>query len=105
VVSPTFTLVREYHGRLTVHHADVYRLDRVQDVLDLGFEEMTDDAVLIVEWGDAVEGLLPPEHLSIELTVPGEDERRRLVVTGAGRSWAARWERLEQALERWGSAA
>ncbi|HEX5951227.1 MAG TPA: tRNA (adenosine(37)-N6)-threonylcarbamoyltransferase complex ATPase subunit type 1 TsaE [Actinomycetota bacterium] len=105
VVSPTFTLVREYHGRLTVHHADVYRLDRVQDVLDLGFEEMTDDAVLIVEWGDAVEGLLPPEHLSIELTVPGGDERRRLVVTGAGRSWAARWERLEQALERWGSAA
>lgn len=105
VVSPTFTLVREYHGRLTVHHADVYRLDRVQDVLDLGFEEMTDDAVLIVEWGDAVEGLLPAEHLSIELTVPGEDERRRLVLTGAGRSWATRWERLEQALERWGGAA
>lgn len=105
VGSPTFTLVREYHGRLTVQHADVYRLDRVQDVLDLGFEEMTDDAVLIVEWGDAVEGLLPAEHLSIELTVPGEDERRRLVLTGAGRSWATRWERLEQALERWGGAA
>lgn len=105
VGSPTFTLVREYHGRLTVQHADVYRLDRVQDVLDLGFEEMTDDAVLIVEWGDAVEGLLPAEHLSIELTVPGEDERRRLVLTGAGRSWATRWERLEQALERWGGVA
>ncbi len=105
VGSPTFTLVREYHGRLTVQHADVYRLDRVQDVLDLGFEEMTDDAVLIVEWGDAVEGLLPAEHLSIELTVPGEDERRRLVLTGSGRSWATRWERLEQALERWGGAA
>lgn len=105
VGSPTFTLVREYHGRLTVQHADVYRLDRVQDVLDLGFEEMTDDAVLIVEWGDAVEGLLPAEHLSVELAVPGEDERRRLILTGAGRSWATRWERLEQALERWGGAA
>ncbi|HEU4527269.1 MAG TPA: tRNA (adenosine(37)-N6)-threonylcarbamoyltransferase complex ATPase subunit type 1 TsaE [Actinomycetota bacterium] len=105
VGSPTFTLVREYHGRLTVQHADVYRLDRVQDVLDLGFEEMTDDAVLFVEWGDAVEGLLPAEHLSVELAVPGEDERRRLILTGAGRSWATRWERLEQALERWGSAA
>jgi tRNA threonylcarbamoyladenosine biosynthesis protein TsaE len=105
VVSPTFTLVREYHGRLTVHHADVYRLDRVQDVLDLGFEEMTDDGVLLVEWGDAVEGLLPADHLSLELTVPGGDERRRVVLSGAGGSWATRWERLEQALERWGGPA
>ncbi|HET9725069.1 MAG TPA: tRNA (adenosine(37)-N6)-threonylcarbamoyltransferase complex ATPase subunit type 1 TsaE [Actinomycetota bacterium] len=105
VVSPTFTLVREYHGRLTLYHADVYRLDRVQDVLDLGFEEMTDDGALLVEWGDAVEGLLPADHLSIELTVPGGDERRRLVLTGVGGSWATRWERLEQTLERWGSAA
>lgn len=102
VVSPTFTLVREYRGRLMLHHADVYRLDRVQDVLDLGFEEMADEeGVLFVEWGDAVEGLLPSDHLSVELTVPGDDERRRVVVAGTGPSWEARWERLEQALERW----
>jgi len=105
VVSPTFTLVREYRGRLTVHHVDVYRLDRVQDVLDLGFEEMTDDGVLLVEWGDAVEGLLPSEHLSVELTVPGHGERRLLVLTAVGPSWATRWERLERSLEPWGSAA
>ena len=102
VASPTFTLVREYPGRLTVYHADVYRLERVQDVIDLGFEEMAGPGgVLFVEWGDAVEGLLPPDHLSVELTVPGDDERRRLVVAGNGPSWAVRWERLEQALERW----
>jgi len=102
VVSPTFTLVREYRARLLVHHVDVYRLERVQDVLDLGFEEMADeDGVLLVEWGDAVEGLLPADHLLIELTVPGEDERRRVVITGTGGSWAVRWERLEQALEGW----
>jgi tRNA threonylcarbamoyladenosine biosynthesis protein TsaE len=104
VVSPTFTLVREYPGRLRIHHVDVYRLERVQDVLDLGFEEMADaDGVLLVEWGDAVEGLLPAEHLSVELTAP-QDERRRLVVTGTGASWAIRWERLEQALEPWVAA-
>lgn len=105
VVSPTFTLVREYRARLTVHHVDVYRLDRVQDVLDLGFEEMADDdGVLFVEWGDAVEGLLPPDHLSIELTVPGEEETRALALTGAGVTWAARWGQLQEALERWGAA-
>jgi tRNA threonylcarbamoyladenosine biosynthesis protein TsaE len=104
VVSPTFTLVREYRARLTVHHVDVYRLDRVQDVLDLGFEEMADErGVLFVEWGDAVEGLLPADHLSIELTVPGDGEDRRLVVSGVGRAWAVRWDRLEQALEPWGA--
>ncbi len=102
VVSPTFTLVREYPARLRIHHADVYRLERMQEAIELGFEEMTDrEGVLLVEWGDAVEGLLPEQHLSIELTVPGADERRRLVLSGSGASWAARWERLEQALEPW----
>lgn len=102
VVSPTFTLVREYRARLLVHHVDVYRLERVQDVLDLGFEEMADeDGILLVEWGDAVEGLLPADHLGIELTVPDEGEARRLVVTGTGQGWALRWERLEQVLQGW----
>jgi tRNA threonylcarbamoyladenosine biosynthesis protein TsaE len=106
VVSPTFTLVREYRGRLTVYHVDVYRLERIQDVIDLGFEEMLDgDGVLVVEWGDAVEGLLPPEHLLVELTTPGPDETRRIELAGIGASWAARWERLEQALEPWEAAA
>ncbi|GBC86935.1 tRNA threonylcarbamoyladenosine biosynthesis protein TsaE [bacterium HR12] len=106
VVSPTFTLVREYRGRLRLYHVDVYRLERVQDAIDLAFEEMLDgDGVLVVEWGDAVEQLLPPEHLLVELTVPGPDERRRIALTGMGPSWAARWERLERAVQRWGLAA
>lgn len=106
VVSPTFTLVREYEGRLRLYHVDVYRLERVQEVLDLGLDEMaSEDGVLLVEWGDAVEGLLPAEHLLVELTVPEKDEGRRVVVAGVGRSWAARWERLERLLEPWAAAA
>ncbi len=106
VVSPTFTLVREYRaGRLPVVHADVYRLDRVQDVLDLGLEEIAEDGVLLVEWGDAVEGLLPPVHLIVELTVPGDGEERAVTIGGNGDAWALRWERLERALEPWADAA
>jgi tRNA threonylcarbamoyladenosine biosynthesis protein TsaE len=106
VVSPTFTLVREYRGgRLPVVHADVYRLDRVQDVLDLGLDELAEDGVLLVEWGDAVEGLLPPAHLIVELTVPGDGEERAARITGVGEPWALRWERLERALEPWVDAA
>ena len=103
VVSPTFTLVREYRARLTLIHVDVYRLERMQDVIDLGLvDELGEgDAVVFVEWGDAVEGLLPPGHLVVELTVLGAGEERRLVLRGTGEPWAARWERLEQVTEKW----
>jgi len=107
VVSPTFTLVREYRGRLPLVHADVYRLDRLQDVIDLGLEDSWErEGVLVVEWGDAVRQLLPETLLEIELTAPGpEEDARRLVLTGEGASWAGRWEHLEGALDRWSSAA
>lgn len=103
VVSPTFTLVREYRGRLTLIHVDVYRLERVQDVIDLGLDDELGegDAVAFVEWGDAVEGLLPEGHLVIELTVPGPSEERRIVLRGTGDPWGNRWERLEQVTELW----
>ena len=106
VVSPTFTLVREYRsGRLPIVHADVYRLERVQDVIDLELEAAAEDGVLLVEWGDAVEALLPPGHLVVELTVPGDDEERAVVLWTEGAEWLPRWERLERQLERWRAAA
>lgn len=68
VTSPTFVLVRNYAGRLPVVHCDVYRLDRLGDVLELGDEVLAPDVVTFVEWGDAVASLLPPDHLEVELT-------------------------------------
>ena len=106
VQSPTFTLVREYRsGRLPVVHADVYRLERVQDVVDLALEESAEDGVLLVEWGDVVEALLPAGHLVVELTVPGPQDERSVRVLGEGNAWLPRWERLERALEPWRVAA
>ncbi len=117
VGSPTFTLVREYEGRLRILHMDVYRLDRVQDVFDLGFDEIVDpDAVLLIEWGDAIEGVLPEEHLVVGLTMPeqprgaveeeedgegGEGATREIEVTALGVSWDARRAALEDALRPW----
>jgi tRNA threonylcarbamoyladenosine biosynthesis protein TsaE len=108
VASPTFTLVREYRTEdLLLIHVDVYRLDRVQDVVDLGLQELLDeDGVLLVEWGDVVEALLPEDHLVVELTLEAADatedvEPRRIAIRGIGEGWAARWERLELDLETW----
>jgi tRNA threonylcarbamoyladenosine biosynthesis protein TsaE len=110
VASPTFTLVREYvSGRIPIAHVDVYRLDRVQDVVDLALDELEDGAcVLIVEWGDAVEELLPEDRLRVELTTTDPtdpDEARRIVFQGFGPSWRERSERLARALEPWRTPA
>ena len=104
VASPTFTLVREYvTGRLPVAHVDVYRLERMQDVVDLALDELTaDDAVLLIEWGDAVEEVLPGDRLRIELTTADPDgEERRVVVRTEGPGWDARAVALREALAPW----
>ena len=108
VISPTFTLVREYRGRLRLAHVDVYRLEHVQDVVDLGLEELGDEAVLLVEWGDAIDALLPADHLVVEIAPvdpSGDSQARRVLLSAHGASWLGRWEHLEQALEPWRIAA
>ncbi len=105
VTSPTFVLVREYRGEVPVHHVDVYRLDRIQEVLDLGFEDLLDPSgVVFVEWGSAIEALLPDSPLEIRLTVSDEDEARRLDVLGRGSAWGPRWDGLEERLGSWRAA-
>ena len=102
VASPTFVLVREYRGQLPVYHLDVYRLDRLQEVLDLGFEELLDPrGVVFVEWGSGIEALLPPTYLEVELLMPDDGDVRTLRMTGHGPGWADRWARLREAVARW----
>ena len=90
VTSPSFTIVHEYEARYPIVHLDVYRLDSFQEVLDLGFEEFLDPrAILILEWGDAVEPLLPRSHLRIELRQgdPEQEDDRIIVFKPRGEEW------------------
>src|ERR1700752_2285713 len=87
VVSPTFTLAREYRGRVRVVHADVYRLDHVRELADLGFDDMDDDTVTIVEWGDVVSGAFGIDRLEVRLDfVPGRDDARSIAIGAVGPS-------------------
>lgn len=68
VTSPTFMIVHEYEGRYPILHLDVYRLNSFQEVIDLGFEEYLDpNAILLIEWGEAVGPLLPRRYLEIDI--------------------------------------
>lgn len=111
VTSPTFVLVRTYEGSLRIVHCDVYRLDRLQDVLDLGDEVLAPDALTVIEWGDAVAAILPDDRLEIVLTVadggdgddlPGEDRCLRVVPHGA---WRDRLPAIAEATRPWQPAA
>ena len=76
VTSPTFTLVRQYPCRLgELLHADVYRLEHLAEVEDLGLAELVERGVALVEWGDVAQPALSPVAWTVTLTVTGDEER------------------------------
>ncbi len=76
VVSPTFTLIHEYDGRLPVYHVDAYRLKDSEEFLDMGGGELLNgDGICLIEWADRIGDLLPKDHLRIEIDVTGEQSR------------------------------
>ena len=108
VVSPTFTIAREYAGRVRMLHVDVYRLDRAQELIDLGLEEDGDDAVTVIEWGDVAAVHLPHERLEVRLerlasdatagADAGADDHRLVTITPRGPAWSARDADLDRVL-------
>jgi tRNA threonylcarbamoyladenosine biosynthesis protein TsaE len=99
VVSPTFTVVREYDAPTPLVHVDVYRLDHLQELHDLGFDDLVGgDAVTVVEWGDRVSALLPPDRLDVLLERGSGDDDRTLSIGAAGITWAERQDLLMAAV-------
>ena len=125
VTSPTYTLVHTYPAvrparrttergtsvvttantnAVTLHHADLYRLEHTAEVADLALAELLeDDAIVLVEWGDVVD---LGAHLQVELR-SGEDDTegatdvREIVITSSDGRWDRRWDRLAEAVQRW----
>lgn len=77
--SPTFALVNEYAGRLTVEHFDMYRVEGWDDLYSTGFFDYLDtDCVLVIEWSENIEGALPEDAVRIEIR-PGAAENERMI--------------------------
>jgi tRNA threonylcarbamoyladenosine biosynthesis protein TsaE len=103
VSSPTFTLVHSYNsGRIPVLHADLYRLNSMAEVADLGLREQVDlGAVALVEWGDVAAEVIG-DSLTIELSHDeDDDDARDIVISVDGHGWDSRWDKLRESLRQW----
>lgn len=88
VPSPTFTLVETYDGDAgPLWHFDLYRLDKPDDVWELGLEEALESGVSLIEWPDRIEGLLPADALRLQLAI---GETGRALKIAAGPDWTKR---------------
>lgn len=80
--SPTFTILKQYQGRLNLSHFDAYRLEGQDN--DLGFEEIFDsDDVCVVEWANFIEDILPVDRLTIEIKKIDENIREFVFKTNS----------------------
>lgn len=94
VNSPTFTIMKQYTGRLPFNHLDVYRLADSDE--DLGWDEIFyGDAVTVVEWAHLIEADLPKERLAIRIERMG-DTARRLTFSAQGERYEQLCEELMQ---------
>ncbi|MGI8573865.1 MAG: tRNA (adenosine(37)-N6)-threonylcarbamoyltransferase complex ATPase subunit type 1 TsaE [Egibacteraceae bacterium] len=113
VTSPSFLLRRDYEGDVIVQHLDVYRLDTLQEVIELGFGEATEPGhrrVTFIEWGDAMAPLLPVAYLEVEISLTDvrastgaadDGFRRSVIVRPHGDDWLRRIVGLAVDLQPW----
>jgi tRNA threonylcarbamoyladenosine biosynthesis protein TsaE len=75
-LSPTFVLMRELKGRLTLYHIDLYRLDRIEEISDLGLDDyLYGQGLSVIEWAEKGIAVLPSEHLLIKIDYLSDNER------------------------------
>jgi len=85
VTSPTFVLMNLHPGRIRLAHFDLYRLDTV-DLPSLGFYDVRDEGVVVMEWADKVHENVLGDHVRIEFSLTGENSRRLMIHARGERS-------------------
>src|SRR5512136_2909228 len=94
-LSPTFVLMREIQGRLPLYHIDLYRLDRIEEIADLGLDDyLYGNGLCVIEWAEKGLPVLPAEHLMVSIDYL-DDNRRSFKFAARGK----RYERLLTSLK------
>lgn len=103
MTSPTFTLAREYRGRLPLHHLDVYRLEQMAEVMDLDLPALVEaGGVVLIEWGDAIAEVLADDFLEAKFVFGEGDDDRTIELRLVGDRWASREDAVRQAASEMG---
>lgn len=91
ITSPTFNLIKEYKTTFPLYHFDVYRINSLEEMEDLGYEEyFFGKGVTVIEWGDKIAPLLPPDHLEIEFKRLLKENEREIYFIVHGKNWTKR---------------
>ena len=76
VNSPSFVLVKEYKGKIPLFHFDIYRLNNLKDIEDIGYEDyLARDGVIVIEWSGKMARILPKKHLNVALKIKSPGKR------------------------------
>ncbi len=100
ITSPSFTLINEYRyrqGRFV--HADLYRLEGLQDISDIGMDDYLYDenSIVCIEWGNKLGGTLAKDHLNIDFAYEWDVEnKRKIVFNSKNKYWDLKLERFEE---------
>jgi len=101
VTSPTYVLLRQYKGRLTLYHFDAYRLEDARAMEEIGCREIfSSGGISVVEWANHVSSCLPREHFLLTIRVGGPT-RREFLLTACGGGPLSRLSEIFNALMEW----
>lgn len=95
ITSPTFQLLKTYYGRYPLNHLDLYRLDVETEVEILELEELTDEGVTVIEWGDIVKDRLFKEYLTIDIDFEETEGSRVVTLIPSGKRYNLLVEELD----------
>lgn len=77
IISPTFVLMREHDGKIPLYHMDAYRIGSPEELLEVGLTEYFQrDGIAVIEWGEKIRGIAPPDAIEIQLEILEGDRRR-----------------------------
>lgn len=80
ITSPSFTILNTYEGEIPLYHFDVYRIDDIREMFEIGFDEyLYGDGVCVIEWGNMVSELLPDNYINVSI-VKLEDDVREIEI-------------------------
>lgn len=86
VCSPTFAIVNEYEGKFRVFHFDMYRVSTLDDLHSTGYFDYLDAGVLVIEWSENIEDILPEDAIRVTIKYGTAENERIICVEGANLS-------------------